>query len=214
VPRIRWSGLPPALRDHLFERVRERRSPQKICTSSKPGENRIQTLRRGFGTRTSVHSKSAATDNTRRRSCSRGKQPKGKSSESLGQATTEQALNILRRTPGIRFPSELPARRTREFCKKSGAIPHLSLRRIRSPDRETRSAPRPQSALRRNGRPFAVLLRSDVELHSSIRTCLWKSKRTRSSSIHYGSRSAPYREHCSVHQLRLLLRDALRSGSA
>ena len=24
MPRIRWSGLPPALRDHLFERLRER----------------------------------------------------------------------------------------------------------------------------------------------------------------------------------------------
>jgi len=25
VPRIQWTNLPPALRDHLFERVRERR---------------------------------------------------------------------------------------------------------------------------------------------------------------------------------------------
>jgi len=25
VPKIQWSGLPPALRDHLFERLRERR---------------------------------------------------------------------------------------------------------------------------------------------------------------------------------------------
>jgi len=25
VPRIRWSGLPPALRDHLFDRLRERK---------------------------------------------------------------------------------------------------------------------------------------------------------------------------------------------
>ena len=25
MPRIRWSGLPPALRDHLFERLRERK---------------------------------------------------------------------------------------------------------------------------------------------------------------------------------------------
>lgn len=24
MPRIRWKGLPPALRDHLFERLRER----------------------------------------------------------------------------------------------------------------------------------------------------------------------------------------------
>ena len=24
MPKIRWSGLPPALRDHLFERLRER----------------------------------------------------------------------------------------------------------------------------------------------------------------------------------------------
>ena len=24
MPRIRWSGLPPALRDHLFDRLRER----------------------------------------------------------------------------------------------------------------------------------------------------------------------------------------------
>jgi hypothetical protein len=25
VPKIRWTGLPPALRDHLFERLRERK---------------------------------------------------------------------------------------------------------------------------------------------------------------------------------------------
>ena len=25
MPRIRWSGLPPALRDHLFDRLRERK---------------------------------------------------------------------------------------------------------------------------------------------------------------------------------------------
>ena len=25
MPKIRWRGLPPALRDHLFERLRERR---------------------------------------------------------------------------------------------------------------------------------------------------------------------------------------------
>ena len=25
MPKIQWTGLPPALRDHLFERVRERR---------------------------------------------------------------------------------------------------------------------------------------------------------------------------------------------
>ncbi len=25
MPKIRWTGLPPALRDHLFERLRERR---------------------------------------------------------------------------------------------------------------------------------------------------------------------------------------------
>lgn len=25
MPRIRWSGLPPALRDHLFDRLRQRR---------------------------------------------------------------------------------------------------------------------------------------------------------------------------------------------
>ena len=25
MPKIRWTGLPPALRDHLFERLRERK---------------------------------------------------------------------------------------------------------------------------------------------------------------------------------------------
>jgi len=25
IPKIQWSGLPPALRDHLFERLRERK---------------------------------------------------------------------------------------------------------------------------------------------------------------------------------------------
>jgi hypothetical protein len=29
MPNIRWRGLPPALRDHLFERLRERRSTAK-----------------------------------------------------------------------------------------------------------------------------------------------------------------------------------------
>jgi len=26
MPKIQWTGLPPALRDHLFERLRERKS--------------------------------------------------------------------------------------------------------------------------------------------------------------------------------------------
>lgn len=26
MPRIQWTGLPPALRDHLFDRLRERKS--------------------------------------------------------------------------------------------------------------------------------------------------------------------------------------------
>ncbi len=25
MPKVEWSGLPPALRDHLFERLRERK---------------------------------------------------------------------------------------------------------------------------------------------------------------------------------------------
>ena len=29
MPKIRWRGLPPALRDHLFERLRERRITAK-----------------------------------------------------------------------------------------------------------------------------------------------------------------------------------------
>ena len=66
MPKIRWSGLPPALRDHLFERLRERKITVRLAQPSltwrparhlprgpcfnprRPGE---QTRRRVFGHR-------------------------------------------------------------------------------------------------------------------------------------------------------------------
>ena len=81
MPKIQWTGLPAALRDHLFDRLRERKSQQKTFTSSKRGENRVPMRRTGSGTRTSVRSKSAAKDNTRRPSFSQAMLPKGRNSE-------------------------------------------------------------------------------------------------------------------------------------
>jgi hypothetical protein len=39
MPRIRWSGLPPALRDHIFDRLRER---QITASVSAQGVERIE----------------------------------------------------------------------------------------------------------------------------------------------------------------------------
>lgn len=42
MPKIQWTDLPPALRDHLFDRVRERRIDAedlwqlKVCRESEP----------------------------------------------------------------------------------------------------------------------------------------------------------------------------------
>jgi len=33
MPKIRWTNLPVALRDHLFERPESAKSPWKTCTS-------------------------------------------------------------------------------------------------------------------------------------------------------------------------------------
>jgi hypothetical protein len=44
VPRIQWSGLPPALRDHLVDRLRDRKITAEDPTSSKRGKNPIPRL--------------------------------------------------------------------------------------------------------------------------------------------------------------------------
>src|SRR5579864_3142614 len=77
MPRIRWSGLPPALRDHLFDRLRERKITAADLYQLKAWRESNPDAPEGFGTRTSVRSQSVATENTRRPSCLRAKQPKG-----------------------------------------------------------------------------------------------------------------------------------------
>ncbi len=39
MPKIQWTGLPPALRDHLFERLRERK-----ITAQSPAECRFSAF--------------------------------------------------------------------------------------------------------------------------------------------------------------------------
>jgi len=43
VPKIQWTNLPPALRDHLFDRLRDRKITVEIYINSNCGESRSLT---------------------------------------------------------------------------------------------------------------------------------------------------------------------------
>ena len=76
MPRIQWSGLPPALRDHLFDRLRERKITAEDLYQLKTWRESDPEAPTGFGTRISVHSKFAAKENIQKPSCSRASPPK------------------------------------------------------------------------------------------------------------------------------------------
>jgi hypothetical protein len=45
MPKIQWANLPVSLRDHLFDRVAERKITPKTCSNSKSGESNRMLLR-------------------------------------------------------------------------------------------------------------------------------------------------------------------------
>jgi len=79
VPRIQWTDLPPALRDHLFDRLRDRKITVedlyqlKLWRESEPDAPEGQWVK-DFGS-----FKVWARENTRRHSCFAVKRRKGRS---------------------------------------------------------------------------------------------------------------------------------------
>src|ERR1700730_5914744 len=84
MPKIQWLGLPIALRDHLFERLRERRIAAedlyqlKLWRESEPEAPDGPWYK---DSKTSARSRYAARGNTRRPSCLQDNQREGKSSK-------------------------------------------------------------------------------------------------------------------------------------
>jgi len=69
MPKIQWTNLPPALRQHLFERLEERKITVedlyklKLWRESEPEAPEF----RGRGIRTLAHSRSVGKANSRKR---------------------------------------------------------------------------------------------------------------------------------------------------
>jgi hypothetical protein len=81
MPKIQWVALPLALRDHLFERLRERKISAEDLFQLKLWRESEPSARKVFGTRTSAPSRSARNGSIRRLSCSEGSPPRGKNYE-------------------------------------------------------------------------------------------------------------------------------------
>ena len=85
MPKIQWAGLPPALRDHLFERLRERKITVeelyqlKVWRESEP-DAPDGPWYKDFGT-----FKICGEGRIRQRSCSEASRPKGNNSKGTHQ---------------------------------------------------------------------------------------------------------------------------------
>src|SRR6266699_729280 len=77
MPKIEhWDNLPEGVRQHLIDRMGDRQSASPISINSVSGLNRSRRCRKVTGTRTSVHSRSAARARIPRRSCFVARLPK------------------------------------------------------------------------------------------------------------------------------------------
>jgi hypothetical protein len=79
MPKIQWTDLPPALRDHLFERLAERKINVDDLYQLKIWRESEPDAPRALGIKISGHSKSAAKENIRRLSCSANRSQEGRS---------------------------------------------------------------------------------------------------------------------------------------
>jgi hypothetical protein len=69
MPKIQWTNLPLALRDHLFDRLQERKITAKTSTNSSCGANRNRMRLTVKGVRTSAPSRSAAKESIPKHFC-------------------------------------------------------------------------------------------------------------------------------------------------
>lgn len=81
MPKIQWTGLPPALRDHLFERLRERKITAEDLYQLKLWRESEPEAPDGLWYKDFGSFKVCGEGSIRRLSCSRGKRPRGRSSE-------------------------------------------------------------------------------------------------------------------------------------
>jgi hypothetical protein len=108
MPKIRWKDLPPALRDDLFERLRERKISAEDLYELKLWRESEPEAPEAAGTRTSAPSRSVARENTQRRSCSAVSRP-GAGSCSRRQAPRFSASNVQGRFLRCHAPGVTPS---------------------------------------------------------------------------------------------------------
>ena len=66
MPKIKWLGLPPQLRQHLFDRAKERKITLEDLFAWRSGVGIPQTFRMALGIKTLGRSSSAEKDHIRR----------------------------------------------------------------------------------------------------------------------------------------------------
>jgi hypothetical protein len=69
MPKIEWRDLPTELRQHLFDRAKERGITSKTFLPWRSGASILRTFLKGHGTKILAHSSSAAKADIRRLSC-------------------------------------------------------------------------------------------------------------------------------------------------
>ena len=80
MPKIQWTDLPLALRDHLFERLRERKITAEDLFQLKQWRESEPDAPDGPWYKTSAPSRFAAKDGIRKRFCSEARPPRGRDS--------------------------------------------------------------------------------------------------------------------------------------
>jgi hypothetical protein len=110
MPKIeRWDNLPVAVRRHLLERMRDRSISIPDLNHFGFGSSPNLKCRTAIGTKTSVHSRLAATDPIPRHSCYAGMPPNAAQSDLPLGLAAPMHLRVSRK-PTYREPASLGGR--------------------------------------------------------------------------------------------------------
>ena len=104
MPRIQWSGLPPALRDHLFDRLHERKITAEDLYQLKTWRESDPEAPDGLWYKDFGSFKICAKENIQRPSCSRASLPRGCSSEFLTADASNHPCHQSRAAPARSRP--------------------------------------------------------------------------------------------------------------
>src|SRR5438309_6869972 len=95
MPKIQWTDLPPAFRDHLFERLRERKITAEDLYQLKLWREAEPEALMALGTKTSGHSKSVARANIRKLSCFVASPPRERSCKRFPHSARQPSVTLL-----------------------------------------------------------------------------------------------------------------------